>query len=131
MWLMAYVTHFGIYPNLLMKKPFKVEIWEQLRRYYAAMPQLDTCQQIEQFFQVRFCAIKYKGKRGFSPDDFYYISRRTAYYEIESSNIWFYWINARSDLLPTLAKKLKKDIRRPQDYRCAIPLSLFSKFLKL
>ena len=92
------------------------------------MPKLGTSLQIEQFFQVRFCAVKDKGKRGFSADDFYNISQHVVYYEMESSNIWFYWINARSDLLPTLAKKLKKDICRPQDYRCVISGCSFSFF---
>jgi hypothetical protein len=117
MWIMAYVTHFGIDPSLLMGKHFDINVMEHLRQLYASTCHLDTTQQLEDFFHVKFCAIKFKGKRGFSPDDFYYISRRTVFYEVEKNNIWLYIIDAKS-LLLTLSKKLKKDIHHPSDYRC-------------
>jgi len=124
MWIMAYVTHFDIDPSLLMGKHFDINVMEHLRQLYASTCHLDTTQRLEDFFRVKFCAIKYKGKRGFSPDDFYFISKRAIFYEIENKNIWFYTIDAKN-LLPTLAKKLKKDIQRPSDYRYEIKDYIF------
>ena len=130
LWIMAATIGFEINPHLLMGKHYKTDVMEDLRKYYAVTYQHKTYKQLEKLFNVKFCAIKYKDNSGFQPDDFYFISRRAVFYEFDVDNLWFYWIDA-SCLLPTLTKKLKKDIRCPSDYWSDILFLLLFIFLAL
>jgi hypothetical protein len=116
LWIMAAIIDLKINPNHIMGVNYNARVWEDLRKFYEATINYKSCNQLEELFNVKFCAIKYKDHTGFLPDDFYYISNRAVFYEFDSKHIWFYWIDANC-LLPTLAKKLKKDIRCPSDYR--------------
>ena len=113
--LMAAIVGFGDDPKEYLGSRKNRRKWQLLKELHDSLGQISV-QEIEYHFAVNFCAIRYDSHNSaFHPDNFFLISERAVYFEIENDNVWFYWIKGKK-LIQALEKKYLGQITCPSQF---------------